>query len=202
MKTILLSLVTLFVSMAYYPAWSQDPVAVVIETTKGDIEIEVFPDKAPLSSESFLAYVDQGLLVEGKAEFFRVLRDVNGGLEGLPNINVIEGGIMGRERLIPQVFDHESTSKTGLSHKDGAISLSRTPSLNFTASGGSFFICIGDQTAFDEGGAWGQYPKDKGGYAVFGQVTKGMDVVRDIHAGKLLGDVLTTPVSIIRTYRK
>ena len=101
---------------------------------------------------------------------------------------------------------HETTQQTGLLHKEGTVSLGRAP--NSTGSGSLFFICLGDQPSLDHGGT--RY-KDGEGFAAFGKVVKGMDVVRRIQRMKTkeassenpyAQQALVTPVEILRAYRK
>lgn len=145
---------------------------VILETDLGVIEIEVYEDKAPLSSADFLYHVDQDLY-DGQG-FYRVVRpetDPRG-----MNMQLIQGGRLDTQRVTPEI-DHEPTSQTGLSHQDGTISIAREEV--GTGSAAYFFITIGDNRFLDAGGA--RNP-DGAGYAAFGRVVKGMDVVRAIQA--------------------
>ena len=176
---------------------------VVLETTAGEIHIELYGDKAPLSVQSFLTAVDTGIWLNGEGGFYRVVRENNA--VGQPNIEVIQGGVLDYTKGLP-LIEHESTQQTGILHRDGTVSLGRAP--DSTGSGSLFFICIGDQPSLDYGGA--RNP-DGQGFAAFGQVTKGMDVVRRIQ-GMNTQDAsaeqayqqqqLLEPVSIIKAYRK
>jgi peptidyl-prolyl cis-trans isomerase A (cyclophilin A) len=179
---------------------SDNSIGVMLETTAGIIELEVYPDRAPLSAGSFLAFVDGGHL-DG-AGFYRTVSPEND--NGSPVISVIQGGLLGEEEVLPSVA-HETTEDTGLLHLDGVISLARgAPG---TASGGAFFICIGDQPALDFGG---QRNPDGQGFATFGRVVKGMDVVHDIHqrdasapteSEYMRGQLLTEVVEIVKARR-
>jgi peptidyl-prolyl cis-trans isomerase A (cyclophilin A) len=143
---------------------------VVLETRLGNITIDVYPDRAPLSAGSFLDYLDRGLMQE--AVFYRVVTPDND--NGSPLISVVQGGVLEDDQFLDPVA-HETTEATGLRHVDGAVSLARgDPG---TGSGGAFFICVGDNPALDYGAT--RNP-DKQGFAVFGQVVDGMDVVRAI----------------------
>ena len=141
---------------------------VVLQTELGDISIEVYDEQAPISSASFLTHVDGGYF-EGGA-FWRTVTTEND--NGSPVIDVIQGGVIGEETDLPTV-EHESTRDSGILHVDGVVSLGRSDP--GTASGASFFICIGDQPALDFGAT--RNP-DGLGFAAFGQVVDGMDVVR------------------------
>lgn len=173
---------------------------VVLETALGNITVEVYPDRAPASAGSFLAFVDTGLY-EG-ATFYRTVRRDND--RGEPVIEVIQGGLTGDDEPLPPV-PHESTKDTGLRHTDGTVSLARADP--GTASGAAFFICIGDQPALDFGGARNA---DGLGFAAIGRVVEGMDVVHAIHASPanaptdfayFEGQLLTEPVRIVAARR-
>jgi peptidyl-prolyl cis-trans isomerase A (cyclophilin A) len=173
---------------------------VLLETRLGSITIEVYTDRAPLSSRSFLDYLDRGLIEE--SVFYRVVTHDND--NGSPVISVVQGGLLDENRMLPPVA-HESTEETGLLHVDGAVSLARAAP--GTGSAGAFFICVGENPALDFGAT--RNP-DKQGFAVFGQVVAGMDVVRaiqelpadqptDIEYFK--GQLLREPVKIISARR-
>jgi len=172
----------------------------ILETGAGNIEIEIYADKAPISAGDFLAYVDQELY-EGGA-FYRVVTLEND--NGAPKIEVIQGGLTDPEKGLPPIA-HETTEQTGILHTDGVISLGRTDP--GTGSGAAFFICIGDQPALDYGKT--RNP-DKLGFAAFGKVIDGMDVVRNIQqrdatgpsdSDYTAGQILAEPVLIKRAYR-
>lgn len=175
-------------------------VSVVLETTMGEIEIAVDLDQAPISAGDFLRYVDEGLY-EGAA-FYRVVRRDND--RGAPTIEVVQGGLVGdTEPLAP--VSHETTETTGITHRDGVISLARgEPG---TGGGAAFFICIGDQPSLDFGG---MRNPDGHGFAAFGQVTRGMDLIRAIHTMPsgapapneyVEGQLLDEPVKILKARR-
>ncbi len=177
------------------------PVLVTLVTSAGEIDIEVSPARAPISSSDFLRYVDQGLY--SGARFYRVVRADND--RGTPKIEVIQGGVAGEAKTLPPVA-HETTSQTGIRHVDGTISLARgAPG---TGSAAAFFICIGDQPALDFGGT--RNP-DRQGFAAFGRVVRGMDVVRKIQAMRsdapsdseyMKGQLLSEPVVIEKAFRR
>ncbi len=146
---------------------------VVIDTTFGEIELELFPDQAPGTVAAFLFYVDAGYYKN--STFYRVQNNENVPKEY--NSGLIQGGIYTTNPKLLQTIPglkHESTKKTKLSHISGVVSLARTKP--GTAST-EFFICIGDQLQFDsnEDANAGQV-----GYAAFAKVFKGMDVVSNI----------------------
>ncbi len=174
---------------------------VIMETELGNIEIEVYNSRAPLSAENFLYYVDNDLY--GDQGFYRAVRP-DTDPRGL-GMQIIQGGLLSTES-VTAFIDHETTEMTGLSHTDGAVSIARDEP--GTGSAAYFFISIGDNTSLDYGGA--RNP-DGQGYAVFGQVVKGMDVVRAIQMRETQGpsdnpatkgQFLTKPVRIIAARRK
>jgi peptidyl-prolyl cis-trans isomerase A (cyclophilin A) len=147
-----------------------------IGTAAGDIEIELYPGQAPRTVAAFLSYIDSGFYRNGS--FYRVLNDDNQSSEASKS-ELIQGGIwrthQKKASSLPGV-PHESTQQTHILHKDGVISLARTAPGTATTE---FFICVGDQPGFDFGG---ENNPDGQGYAAFGKVVKGMDVVRNIYA--------------------
>jgi len=174
---------------------------VVLETSSGAITVAVDEQRAPQSAGSFLDYVDEGLY-DG-AGFYRVVNPAND--NGSPIISVIQGGVLdGEERL--GAVSLETTKETGIQHEDGVISLARgAPD---SGSGAAFFICIGAQPGLDFGGL--RNP-DGQGFAAFGRVVQGMDVVHEIHRQSAqgasdspytAGQILDEPVIIGRAYRK
>jgi peptidyl-prolyl cis-trans isomerase A (cyclophilin A) len=139
-------------------------------TSLGEIELELYPDKSPVTVKNFLRLVN-GAYLEG-GTFYRTVSPEND--NGSPVISVIQGGIGDAESPFPPI-DHETTADTGLPHLDGSISMARAAVGTATTE---FFICIGDQPALDFGGARND---DGQGFAVFGKVVSGMDVVHAIH---------------------
>lgn len=162
---------------------------VAIRTTMGDIIVEVYPDKAPITATAFLRYVDSGYYMQGA--FYRVL--LQEGMTSSNNVGLIQGGIWQTESQpslnLPGIA-HETTQKTGLSHTDGTISLARTTP---GTANSEFFICIGNQTQFDYGN---DNNGDKAGFAAFGKVVKGMDIVREIQRQPANGESLTPRITI------
>ena len=144
----------------------------VISTSLGEIIVEVFEEEAPITAANFLRYVDDGLYEGGS--FYRVVR-----MDNQPNsevkIEVIQGGRRGlpRDEGFPAI-GHETTETTGVLHLDGVISMARSSPGTATSE---IFICIGDQPELDFGG---RRNPDGQGFAAFGKVVRGMDVVREI----------------------
>jgi peptidyl-prolyl cis-trans isomerase A (cyclophilin A) len=146
-----------------------------IDTEAGAITILLYPEKAPGTVANFLRYVDDKQY-DG-AKFYRVVRLDNQATSPV-KIEVIQGGLQtDSTRMFPPI-PQETTAKTGLKHLDGTLSMARgTPD-----SGASeFFICINAQPELDFGG---KRNPDGQGFAAFGQVISGMDVVRKIQAGE------------------
>jgi peptidyl-prolyl cis-trans isomerase A (cyclophilin A) len=171
-----------------------DKVRVRLETDAGPIVVELDGRHAPVTTANFLAYVDQHRF-DG-INFYRAART-----EGAPNRGFIQGGIRRDYRRMLAPIAHEPTSRTGLHHGDGAISMARAE--GGAGAMGEFFITVGAMPDMD---AHGSDP----GFAVFGRVVEGMDVVRRILAGETVpnagrgamrGQMLATPVRIVRATR-
>jgi peptidyl-prolyl cis-trans isomerase A (cyclophilin A) len=165
---------------------------VLMRTELGDIILEIFEDAAPISASNFLAYVDEELY-DG-AHFYRVVR-----MDNQPDndvkIEVIQGGLgfEAADRRAP--IEHETTAATGVKHLDGVLSMAR---LEPGTASSEFFICVGAQPELDYGGA--RNP-DGQGFAAFGRVTDGMDVVRAIQAGQADGQMLIDTIDITEIRR-
>ncbi len=165
---------------------------VVIQTTLGSIEVEVDTAAAPLTAHNFLRYVDQGLYRGGR--FHRTVRPDNQPDTKI-KIEVIQGGLDSlRSKDFPPIT-LEKTNVTGLSHQDGTISMARDGPDTATSD---FFICIGDQPELDFGG---RRNPDGQGFAAFGRVVRGMDVVRLIQTARARGQRLTPPIAILDIIR-
>lgn len=168
---------------------------VSIQTGKGVIVVELEAVKAPITSANFLRYVDAHRYDGGS--FYRASR------QGSAAAGTIEGGPNPAARRFPAI-PHESTKMTGLRHRAGTISVAR---LEPGTATGDFFICASAQPYLDAhpGG-----PGDNQGFAAFGQVVQGMEVVHRIlglpTGGKttvaaMKGQILTTPVPIVNMTR-
>lgn len=175
-------------------------VAVVLDTDLGEIEISVNRSKAPISATDFLYYVDNELY-DGQG-FYRAVRPKTDPRR--QGMEIIQGGLLSMEAVTAPIA-HEPTNTSGLTHLEGAVSIARDEP--GTGSAAYFFISIGDNRSLDYGGS--RNP-DGQGYAVFGQVERGMDVVRAIQAREsngpsgnpaTKGQFLTRPV-IIKTARR
>jgi peptidyl-prolyl cis-trans isomerase A (cyclophilin A) len=185
--------------LAARPVWAQAVAAkpkVAMRTGRGLIVVELERGKAPITSANFLHYVSTGKYDDG--QFYRASRT-----PGEPNHGTIQGWPAPTTRRYAPIA-HESTTKTGLIHDTGTISMGRYGPGSATAD---FFICASPEPYLDA------HPEEQStdklafnlGYAAFGQVVEGMDVVLAILAlptnGKatvkeMQGQILTTPVPI------
>lgn len=194
----------------------QAGVGIVLETAFGDIVVTLHAGRAPVTVGNFLHYVDGGFYDGGR--FHRTVRldnqsnanlkteaigagiDQSADRTNLPNdtiaIEVIQGGIdpTRSDEQRPAIV-LERTQDTGLRHRDGTISMAR---LTPDSAVSDFFICINDQPELDFGG---RRNPDGQGFAAFGQVVAGMDVVRTIQAQPSNGQALDPHVPIVRAYR-
>lgn len=167
---------------------------VIINTGFGEIHVALDLQNAPVTSANFLRYVDAGLF--DSACFYRVVRPDNQQNDSI-RIAVIQGGRYNQEETggFPPIA-HETTEMTGIRHLNGTISMARwTPG---TATS-EFFICVGDQPELDYGA---KRNPDGQGFAAFGQVTKGMDVVMKIHSIEAPTQYLDKPILIYSIKRK
>ena len=192
------------VIMVLAAAASQTPAVqqnvVVFDTEKGTIEMEVDSIHAPVTAANFLKYVDGGFYDGGSIN--RAVRPDNTVRHDV-EIQVIQFQIdpaRRRDQFPP--IPLERTTATGLRHVDGALSMARNGPDTATAS---FSIVIGDQPEMNFGG---RRNPDGQGFAVFGRVTRGMDVVKAIQAsptgstGPYGTESLTPPIRILKAYRK
>jgi peptidyl-prolyl cis-trans isomerase A (cyclophilin A) len=180
-------------AQALSPAQAPTPVRVRIATDLGAIDIEVDPARAPVTSANILEYID-GSFFDG-GQFHRSAR-LETQAERPVKIEVVQASInreRSKESFPPIAL--ERTSVTGLMHKDGTLSMARSGPDSATSS---FFICVGDQSSLDFGGARNA---DGQGFAAFGRVVAGMDVVRKIHQSPAKGETLEPPVKILKVER-
>lgn len=166
-----------------------------IESIFGNIYVELYPDKAPKTVAGFLSFVDSGYFKN--TSFYRILKREEQPSNAFKT-DLIQGGLWETNLKLEQKIHGlplETTKETGILHKTGVISLARsTPESGKT----EFFICLGDQPVYDYGG---EASNDKLGYAAFGKVVKGMDVVKKIHSQPYIGMAFETPVRIINIVR-
>ncbi len=202
-----LLVLTLASAMPFARSAAQDfegSVAITLRTAMGDIDLELYADRAPVTVANFLAYLDAGHYNGGSngGSFYRVVRYDND--DGNPKIEIIQGGVNDHCRGAFSPIAHESTEDTGLLHVDGAISMGRGGVGTATSE---FFICIGDQPGLDHGESRNA---DTQRFAVFGQVVGGMDVVRAVDRIEATapsdseytrGEILEQPVRIVEAVR-
>jgi peptidyl-prolyl cis-trans isomerase A (cyclophilin A) len=176
------------------PAPQAELVPVAIETSLGRIVVALDKTHAPITTANFLRYVDAHRF-DGET-FYRALHQDDGG-------GLIQGGVLSDVRKLFKPIAHEPTSQTGLSHVAGAISMAnKGPG----TADGSFFILVSDIPGLDANGPGG----DANGFAVFGQVVEGVDVVKKIFDaprsptkgdGAMKGEMLDPPVKIVKAER-
>lgn len=174
-----------------------ETVRVSLTTSEGPIVLALEKERAPLTTANFLRYVDQKRL-DGTV-FYRAMKLSDDG-----NYGLIQGGTQGNPKKVLPKVAHEPTTKTGLSHTDGAISMARgAPG----SADGDFFITVGALTSLDADPA---KTGDNLGFAVFGRVVEGMDTVRKIMAaptsptlgvGYMKGQMIADPVRIVTARR-
>ncbi len=166
---------------------------VLIQTEKGDIEVELNGAAAPGTVANFLKYVDAKHYDGGL--FHRTVKPDNQP-DNKIKIEVIQAGISpDKANQEFAAIKLERTRDTKLLHKDGTISMARDGPDTATSD---FFICIGDQPELDFGG---KRNPDGQGFAAFGRVAKGMDVVKKIQAAPAEGQTLSPPVKILKITR-
>jgi len=172
-------------------------VRVSLLTSEGPILIELEKERAPITTANFLHYVDTKHF-DGMT-FYRAVKVPNA-----PELGLVQGGVhFDPRRMFPPIA-HEPTSKTGILHTDGTISMARNAP---GTAKGDFFITVGPMAYMN---ADPQAQGDNVGYAAFGHVVEGMDVVRRMlnapisptaGEGPLKGQMLAAPVKIISARR-
>ncbi|CAN5649398.1 peptidylprolyl isomerase [soil metagenome] len=197
MKTTALPVLCLFILALYATSCKQKDKNphVIIYSQYGDIELELYPDKAPKSVAAFLSYVEKGLYKN--CFFYRILSLDNQPM-GSNASELVQGGLWANKNSkdsLPGIL-HETTKLTGLHHTSGTISLARQEPGTATTE---FFICIGDQPGFDFGG---ENNPDGQGYAAFGKVVKGMEIVLKIYTRPEENQFFDPPVKISKIERK
>jgi peptidyl-prolyl cis-trans isomerase A (cyclophilin A) len=160
-----------------------------LQTKLGTITVELYPQQAPITVRNFLKYIKENRFKDAK--FYRVVR-----MDNQPNnntkIEVIQGGLKDDDHSLSlPTIPHETTQQTGILHKDGTISMARNEP--GTASS-EFFICINDHPELDFGGT--RNP-DGQGFAAFGKVIAGMDVVKKIQSQPLDGQYLVNEIKFM-----
>jgi peptidyl-prolyl cis-trans isomerase A (cyclophilin A) len=160
---------------------------VAIATSFGTIVIAVDSARAPITSANFLRYVDERQFDGGS--FYRTVTAANTQGSSV-KIDVIQGGLADTSRAHPPIA-LETTQTTGITHKAGTLSMARDT--RDESAMGEFFICVTDAPALD---FKGEGTRGGNGYAAFGRVVSGMEVVRKIHQSRAEGQKLVPPVRI------
>ena len=188
--------VMLFAVSLFIVSCSTNSPDVIMETEMGDIGIKLYAEQAPVTVSNFMRYAESDRY-SNLAQFYRVVTPSN-----QPNakykIAVIQGGFYSDSLIAAREFtpiEHENTAITGIKHTDGIISMARA---EIGTASSEFFICIGNQPELDYGG---QRNPDGQGFAAFGRVVKGMDIVRKIHGMENENQYLTKPVRIVKIRR-
>ncbi len=178
------------------PAAKEDLVPVTIDTSLGRIVVALDRTHAPITTANFLHYVDTHRF-DGQ-NFYRAMH-----MEGSADSGLIQGGITTDARKLFPPIAHESTAQTGLHNVSGAISMANAGPGTARAD---FFILLSDMPGLDANGPGG----DANGFAAFGHVTEGMDVVKKIWsapvsatkgAGAMKGQMLDPEIQIIKASR-
>lgn len=164
----------------------KEKVFVSINTEFGNIEVELFSEKAPKTVKNFLQYVDSSYY--NNSSFYRSVT-LDNQPESKVKIEVIQGGIYEDKEFFPAV-EHENTEITGIKHLDGVISMARNKP---GSARDDFFICIGNQPELDFGG---KRNPDGQGFAAFGKVVKGMEIVKKIQKSYIEGQYLNPRIKI------
>ena len=145
---------------------------IIIYTPIGQIILELYHTKAPITVNNFLSYIKQNRYDD--CHFYRVVHSKNQPQNNI-QIEVIQGGLgFEKHPMELEPIKHETTKATGVLHKNGTISMAR---LEPGTASSEFFICINDQPELNFGG---KRNPDGQGFAAFGQVIKGMDIVKNI----------------------
>jgi peptidyl-prolyl cis-trans isomerase A (cyclophilin A) len=175
------------VVILFFSCSDQNP-KIVFETELGNITLELYTEKAPVTANNFIRYIEENRLED--ATFYRTVT-MNNQPDNDIRIEVIQGGLY--EDVHPAylpAIKHETTKETGVLHLNGVISMARNEPGTATCE---FFICIGDQPSLDHGG---MRNSDGEGFAAFGRVVDGMDVVHKIHQSPADGQWLKPRIKI------
>ncbi|PHR70185.1 MAG: peptidylprolyl isomerase [Lutibacter sp.] len=171
---------------------SQKTIQCEIETTEGKIIVELYPEKAPKTVANFLRYVDTNFYEN--TSFFRTCTSENE-KDRTIKIQVIQGGSIDEKNDFPPI-ELETTEQTGVKHLNGVLSMARDKPNSATQN---FFICIENQPELDYNG---KRNPDGQGFAAFGKVIQGMDVVLKIQVQKNTNQLLNSPIRIHSIKRK
>ena len=174
MKTRILSIIVFSLSLFTTAlAADENVVRATFITDQGNFVAEIYPDKAPITANNFLKNVKAGFYEQGR--FYRVSRISNNPKPTLsgPVLNIIQGG-KNANMDAPEPIEHEGTDITGLNHVNGVLSMARGA---IGTASTEFSITIGENEGLNTGSDV-RYPEgQREGYATFGRVVEGMDVV-------------------------
>ena len=178
----------LFLFLFIFSCNQNTMIPVSIHTELGPIIIELYSNKAPITVNNFLKYID-----EGRYKDFHFYRAVH--LENQPQndikIEVIQGGLgFDKHNLELEGIPHETTEISDIKHLNGTISMAR---MEPGTASSEIFICINDQPDLD---CKGLRNPDGYGFAAFGKVTSGMDIVRRIQTLPSIQQMLNDPVKV------
>ena len=188
MKKIIPLTILFFLLFFFHACESGKNPTIIMETSLGTITAELFPKKAPTTVKNFLSYIEQNRY-EG-CHFYRVVHS-NNQPENKILIEVIQGGLgIEKHSLELKAIKHENTDQTNILHKNGTISMAR---LEPGTASSEFFICINDQPELDHGG---KRNPDGQGFAAFGQVIKGMEIVKKIQMMDSIDQILMVSIPV------
>ena len=184
--------VVILLSLPVFAQKQPAKIRLVLQTNLGKIEVEIYPAKAPITAANFMQYVDGGYYDGGLVH--RTVKPDN-----QPNntikIEVIQASVNPDKKSVAPI-KLERTNQTGLKHGNGTISMARSGPDTATSD---FFICLGAQPSLDFSG---KRNPDGQGFAAFGKVTKGMDVVQKMQQAPAEGQRLKPPIKILSFKRK
>ena len=172
----------------FHACESENNPTIIMETSLGTITLELYSKKAPITVKNFLSYVEQNRYDE--CHFYRAVH-LNNQPENKVLIEVIQGGLgIDKIPLGLKAITHENTDQTNILHKNGTISMAR---LEPGTASSEFFICINDQPELDYGG---KRNPDGQGFAAFGQVIKGMEIVKKIQMMDSIDQILMVSIPV------
>lgn len=168
---------------------------VTIETQVGPITVELYPDNAPLTVANFLNYTEQGLF-DGSS-IFRIVNETNSEQveDANARIQVVQAGLPPEHSKLLPPITHETTEQTGILHEDGVIFMAR---FEPGTADGSFCFSIGDQPELNYGGK--RYD-DGLGFATFGRIIRGRDVLQTIYEMAEDQEYLQEEIAILKVYK-
>lgn len=166
----------------------------VFVTELGEIEVLLDEKHAPITVKNFLRYL-AAKAYDGGTFYRTVTTEPDNQPDKTIKINVIQGGAREGFKAFPPIA-LERTNKTGIKHKNGVLSMARDTPDSATEA---IFICVGDQPELDFGG---KRNPDGQGFAAFGKVIRGMDVVQKIHRSKADGQTLTPKIILKKVIKK